>query len=435
MKNTAIIAIFMTAIVGIIIFNESQKPIANPADYANYLDAGHLENAEKTAAEQILFWENKLRNQPENFVYQSKLAGQYSAWFKLTGDVQKLNQSDSILQLVNKRYPNRVGTLQALASNAVTRHAFAEAEELMRQALAVGEQKHASSLMLTDVLMERGNFGNASALLRDLDSQTQFDYLIREMKLLDQTGNLPEAIKRMEKALALARASGSKDLLNWSLSNLADMYGHDGRIQKSYDTYLEALANNPADLHSLKGIAWVAFSHDKNTAEARRILGFLQTIHPVPDYDLLLSDIATFENKPDEATAYRQSFLEKASNPAYGNMYKAYRCHLMASELGQPDEALAIAEQEIAERPHPTSYGLLAWAAFHKGDKSAALDIIQKHVMNQTEEPGTLYQTGVILAGNGLKKVAKQYLEEALDASFELGPVAAMEIREGLRRL
>ena len=435
MKRTAIIAVFMLAIAGAFFFVNQQKPIANPTDYAAYLNAGHLENAEKTITEHILFWENKLREQPENFVYQSKLASQYSAWFKLTDDVQKLHQSDSILQLVNERYPNRVGTLQAMASNAVTRHAFAEAEELMRQALAVGEQKHASSLLLTDVLMERGNFNAAALLLRDLDSRNQFDYLIREMKMLDQTGNLPEAIKRMEKAEALARTSGSKDILNWALSNLADMYGHDGRIQKSYDIYLEALANNPADLHSLKGIAWVAFSHDHNTTEARRILGFLQAIHPVPDYDLLLSDIATFENKPEEAMAYRQSFIQKASNPAYGNMYKAYLCNLKASKMGQADEALTIAEHEVSERPHPMSYGLLAWAEFQKGDKATALDIIQKHVMNQTQEPKALYHTGVILAGNGHKKEAKQYLEEALDASFELGPVAAMEIREGLRRL
>ncbi len=435
MKKIAIVATLLLAIIGTYFLVNQQKPIIDTADYAAYMNPVHLEKAEKTVAEHISFWEKKLQEQPNNFVYQSKLAGQYSAWFKLMGEVGKLYQADSMLQEVNERYPNRVGTLQALSSNAITRHSFVEAEGLMRQALALGERKHASSLMLTDVLLERGNFMDASILMRDLDARSQFDYLIREMKMLDQTGHLPEAIAKMEKALALARDSGSKDMLNWALSNLADMYGHDGRIQQSYDTYLEALANNPADLHSLKGIAWVAFSHDHNTTEARRILGFLQEIHPLPDYDLLLSDIATFENKPDEAMAYRKSFIEKASNPGYGNMYKAYLCNLKASKMGQADEAYTIAEHEVLERPHPMSYGLLAWAEFQKGDKAAALDIIQKHVMNQTQEPKALYLTGVILAGNGHKTVAKQYLEEALDASFELGPVAAMEIREDLKRL
>jgi hypothetical protein len=56
-------------------------------------------------------------------------------------------------------------------------------------------------------------------------------------------------------------------------------------------------------------------------------------------------------------------------------------------------------------------------------------------VLDRTGEPKALFHSGVILAGSGHKKEAKKYLEEALDASYELGPVAAMEIREGLRRL
>lgn len=435
MKKSIFFTAILFAIVGVAYYISEQQPIANPNDYAVYMTNSHLEKTEKELAGRIDFWESKLKNNPANFVYQSKIAGLYSAWFKLTADVEKLHQSDSLLQLINNRYPDRVNTLQALSSNAVTRHSFAEAEGYMRQAYALGEHKFASSLMLTDVLMERGNFGDAAFLLRDVASTSHFDYLIREMKMLDQQGKLPEAIEHMEKALALARTSGSNDLLSWSLSNLADMYGHDGRIQKSYDTYLEALSLNPADLHSLKGIAWVAFSHDKNTVEAQRILGFLKEIHPVPDYDLLLSDIAAFENKPDEAVAYRQSFIQKASNPAYGNMYKTYLCNLKASKTGQYAEALSIAEQEIVERPHPLSYGLLAWASFQNGDKKTALDILQKHVLDQTEEPKALYHSGIILSGNGLKKEAKQYFEAALDASFELGPVAAGEIREQLSRM
>lgn len=436
MKKTSIAAIIVVAIFGVAYYAyNAQKPIAKLADYEAYLTQTHLEKAEATLKNRTDFWENKLREQPDNFVYQSKVAGQYAAWFKLTADVSKLYQSDSLLHLVNERYPNQVGTLQALAANAITQHQFAQAEKYMRQALSIGEHKFASSLMLTDVLMERGNFGDANLLLRDVASATHFDYLIREMKMLDQEGDLPAAIQQMEKALALARSSGNEAALGWALSNLADMYGHDGQIQKSYNTYLEALSHNHADLHSLKGIAWVAFSHDKNTAAARHILGFLQTVHHVPDYELLLADIAAFENKPAEATAHRQSFLQKAGNPAYGNMYKAYLCNLKASKTGQASEALAIAEHEIAERPHPMSYGLLAWAELQNGDKQSALETLKKHVLNRTHEPKALYHSGVILLENGHKEEAKEYLEEALDASYELGPVATAEIQAALRKI
>lgn len=384
---------------------------------------------------QIRFWEQKLAASPADPTSQSKLAGRYAAFFKLTGDVAKLHASDSLLRLVNAKLPNQVGTLQALAANAVTRHAFAEAERYMRQALATGEHRFASSLLLTDVLMERGNFSNAARLLHEVASTSHFDYLIREMKMLDQKGDLGGAIGRMEQALALAKDSGSKDLLNWSLSNLGDMYGHDGRIQQSYETYLAALAQNPADLHSLKGIAWVAFSHDKNPGEARRILGFLKKIHPVPDYDLLLAEIADFENNPAEASQFRQLFFEKTSDPAYGNMYQAYRCELKSSEKTGTGEALRIAEQEIVERPHPLSYNLLAWANFQRGNLAVAVSIVKKHVLDHTEEPNALYRSGIILKSGGDKKQAKKCLEAALEAGYELGPVAVAEIKTALAQL
>ncbi len=435
MKKPILIAAVILLFGGAFAIFYSQRPIADPADYAAFMTPNHLENAKEKLQERTLFWENKLQAAPANFVYQSKLAGLYASWFKLTGDVQQLHRSDSLLCLVHEQMPNQVGTLQSMAANAITRHAFAEAEGYMRQALALGENRFASSLMLTDVLMERGNFGDADRLMRDMASRTHFDYLIREMKMLDQEGDLPSAIKNMEKALALARSAGSEELLNWSLSNLADMYGHDGRIRKSYNTYLEALRYNPADLHSLKGIAWVAFSQDKNTAEAQRILGFLQKIHPVPDYDLLLAEIAEFEGKDSESASLRQSFTQKASNPAYGNMYKSYLCELKATDVGQSTEALAIAQQEIKERPHPMSYSLLAWASLQNGEKAAAKEILEKYVVNRTEEPNALYRAGIILLRNGERESAKEYLESALEASYELGPVATAEIRQELSKL
>lgn len=435
MKKIIISALGAVLAAGVFYYFSANTRYADSADYEVYLNAAHLEKAKQTLGGSIHFWENKLREQPENFVYQSKIAGQYAAWFRLTGEVDKLHQSDSLLQSVHAQFPDQVGTLQALAANAVTRHSFAEAEAYLRQAYLLGEHKYNSALMLTDVLLERGNFDDAAYFLKETDSGARFDHLIREMKLHDQRGDLSQAIVCMEKALELARDSGSKAVLNWSLSNLADMYGHDGRIHKSYETYLEALAANPADLHALKGIAWVAYSHDKNTAEARRILRFLQTVHPVPDYDLLLAEIAEYEQKETEAVAFLEVFMKKAGNPAYGNMYKSYLCALEATETGRPAVALEIAGQEIAERPHPMSYNLLAWATYQNGDPKTALEIVQNQVFERTEEPDALFCSGVIFRENGQKQAARRCLEAALDASYELGPVATMEIRAELAKL
>ena len=433
MKNIAFILLsIFTVLAAILVIPENR--IAHSTDYDPYLNEEHLQKSQKELGSRIEFWEQKLDAAPGNFVFQKKLAGLYAAGFKLSGDISQLRRSDSLLQQINKRLPGQVGVLQSLAANAVTRHAFRESESYIREAFGIGQNKFASSLMLADVMLERGNLLEAELLLRDIASRSHFDYLIREVKLHDQADELDEAVRCMEKAADLAKASGDAAVINWSLSNLADMYGHQGKVKKSYGTYLEALHYNPADLHALKGIAWIAFSQDKNTGEARRILNFLQSIHPVPDYDLLLAEIAAYEQDKSTEEKYKKQFIAEASKAQYGNMYKSYLCQLKSDE-GEAAEAWQIARQDVKERPHPMSYQLLAWAAYRKGNKAEALDIMEKHVIGQTGEPKALYHAGVILRENGRKEDANMQLNAALDASFELGPVVAKEIETQLSRL
>ena len=433
MKNIAFI-LLSTLIILAAIFLNPQIDIAHSADYEHYLDGEHLKKRKKELKAQMEFWEQKLEAAPGNFVFQKKLAGLCAAGFKLSGDASQLHRSDSLLQQINRRLPGKVSVLQSLAGNAITRHAFREAENYIREAYRIGDNKFSSSLMLADVALERGNLLEAQVLLKDIASNAHFDYLIREMKLHDQSDELDEAVRCMEKAAALAKASGSHALVNWSLSNLADMYGHQGKVKKSYQTYLEALRYDAADLHSLKGIAWIAFSNDKNPEEARRILAFLKSVHPVPDYDLFLAEIAAFERDSAAEEKYTKQFIAEASRPQYGNMYKSYLCRLK-SERGEAGEALKIAREEIEERPHPLSYELLAWAAFREGNQAEALEILEQHVIGQTGEPRALYQAGIILKESGREAAAKVQLNAALEASFELGPVVAEEIRGHLRQL
>lgn len=412
-----------------------QKNIVTTTDYESYLTAQHLAKAKDGISSQIGFWKNKLVKDSNNHVYQKKLATLYARDFKISGDVGRLYQSDSLLQNVNNRIPGQVGVLQSLALNAITRHSFREAEKYINEAYEIGDQKFVSTLIKTDVLLERGGLMQAKQLIRDISSKEHFDYLIRAVKLQDQEGNLDQAIQSMEAALVLAKASGNTRLVNWSLSNLGDMYGHDGQIKKSYRAFLEALSYNPADLHALKGIAWIAFSHDKNTVEAARILAFLKEIHPVPDYDLLLAELAAFEGDLEKSAQYEHAFIATASHPKYGNMYKSYLCLLNASDTEKTAQAVKIAQEEIRERPHPMSYHLLAWTTFKKGHQNAAIDILNKYVVDQTEEPEALYHTGIIFKEGGQKKEARKYLKAALDASFELGPLVTDDIKQHLQQL
>ncbi|MCB0584943.1 MAG: tetratricopeptide repeat protein [Phaeodactylibacter sp.] len=433
MKNIAFITASILILMAAFLL-APQYQVAHRADYEHYLNATPLQKKQKALSSRIAFWEEKLKTAPGNFVFQKKLASLYSANFKLSGEAAWLHRSDSLLQRVNQRIPGQVGTLQSLAANAISRHGFREAESYIRRAMDIGQNKFTSSLVLADVALERGQLLETKLLLRDIASDSHFDYLIREAKLHDQSGDLDEAVRTMEKATALAKASGSPPIINWSLSNLADMYGHQGRVRKSYETYLEALHYNPADFHALKGIAWIAYSNDKNAEEAKNILHFLQSVRPVPEYNLLLAEIADYEKDSIAGEKYKQRFIREASRKTYGNMYKSYLCK-MKSEGGYPSEAMKIAREEVRERPHPMSYNLLAWAAFRSGKPTEALNILEAHVIGRTAEPDALFHSGIILKENGKKQAARKMLNAALEASFELGPVVTAEIEGQLKQL
>lgn len=429
MKYLAPIVIGL-AILLLTIYPYTNRQITNVQDYIQYLEQSLMDKAQIKNDQQITFWEEKLSRSPENHVYQKKLANLLAAKFKLSGQIQYLHQSDSLYQLVHQRFPKDVGVLHGLTANSITKHAFIDAQQYIEQAYIIGEKKFTSSLLMTDVYLERGNFNKAKVKIKDISTKQHFDYFIRLVKWNDQTGDLDKAVQNMERALQLAESSKNQTLINWSLSNLADMYGHQGRIAKSYSTYLKALKCNPVDLHALKGIAWITYSHEKNTLEAKRILTYLKKVNPLPDYDLMLSEIAAFEGNTSLEAYYLDQFLTEANRSIYGNMYNGYLCAIYAEDNNRIPIALHLAELEIEERPHPVNYSLLAWVTYLNGDNKKALDLIETYVIGKTEEPDALYRAAIIYKSNQIHKSAEQFLAEVKAAAFELGPMAMREIDE-----
>lgn len=224
-------------------------------------------------------------------------------------------------------------------------------------------------------------------------------------------------------------------MAQWALSNLGDMYGHAGRIDDSYAAYLEALQNDPQDDHSLKGIAWIALSHDHKTSDAKTIINALAVRKRMPEANFMLAEIAAVEGNEREKLLQLKMFKSSVSDVRYKTMYSKYLAVLEAEEFGNPEAAILIAQAEIVNRPTPESYDLLAWSYYHQGKFEQALDIVSHKVENQTSEPESLYHIGMIYHANGNKEKAQHYLTQALESKFELGPSSYKKIKNVLRNL
>lgn len=386
--------------------------------------------------EDILFWSNRLTAKADDNNAKIKLASLYSKRFQYSGSINDVLKSDSLYTVANQLQKHfSSGIYRSLAANCVTQHRFQQADKYLDTALQMGDDKYLTALQRFDVKLELGQYKQAEQLLNSLPRKNNFDYYTRASKLEDHKGNAEASIRFMEQAYADVIESKNEHLLLWVKTNLADMYGHNNRVAEAYKLYNEVLATDPAYYHAWKGIAWIAFSHDKNTRLAKNILYWLQAHHPIPDYDLMLSEIAAYENDHQEKNIRLALFIDQVTQPIYGDMYNKYLFAIMSDERNDAANALQIARKEIMNRPTPQSYNLLAWSLYRNGQVEEATRMINSRVLNKTFEPDALYHIGIIYKQAGNTKLAKQYLNEALQSSFELGPLVTNDIKKELQTL
>jgi tetratricopeptide (TPR) repeat protein len=406
--------------------NES-RPIVFPSDY-QFIFSNRSAVLVSDCEEELNFWENRSKDE----ISLTRQAALLAEKFKLTGNVANLIKSDSLYKEALATHGRSPSLLQAMAANAITQHQFKSAKNYLTEALKIGDQKDGTLLMLVDVQLELGDREGAVFNLSQLRNKNSFAFLIRLAKVKDHEGKLDTAIQLMERAFE--RVKGNKNLFAWTKTNLGDMYGHAGRIEEAYQAYLEVLRQNPNDDYAIKGIAWIALSHDQNSEEAKRLIRYLQKNKDLPEYQLLLAEIADFSGDEQGKRTALEKFNSLTADEATERMYAKYKAILEAEEFSNPEKTIAIASQEIQSRPCPQSYDLLAWGYFNKGNYLYALEISQRYVEGKTFEPEALYHLGMIYGANKKADESRVFLTEALSSSFELGPSIAKKIKHELGR-
>ena len=398
---------------------KEDSKITNKADYEQFL----VSEKPKTTSKYFDLWNSKIKPDSIQLTSFGIVAGQYDSYFKATGDIDYLKKAEQALEkAVEIAATGRSGYRRALARNYISQHRFKEALELAESAREIGAGLTETQSLLFDVHMELGNYNLAKIYLDSITNVSNFGYLIRAAKWNDHNGDLTSTINYMEQAKKEAEKYKSKSLMLWSYTNLADYYGHAGRIKDSYEHYLKSLALDSQNAYAKKGIAWIVFSYENNPKEALRILDSVTKNHDTPDYYLLKAEIAEYMNNKKEQLSYLDEYLISVKNPKYGDMYNAYNINLYLNKIHQLNKALELAKREVENRPTPASYNFLAYSYLKLGEKDKALEIVKNHIEGKTFEPSILYCTAEIYKANGIISKTKELKEELLSAVYELGP-------------
>lgn len=424
MKNIITI-VFLIVLFGC---QENPKKITDSKDYDSFLITSNTPSKD-LLQEEFEYWQKEFNNDSTHLMEMSRLSGIHAALFGITGDISELKNSEKLIEKSHEvSARNKDSYLRSLAHNYVSQHRFKEAQVLLDSAYTYPDNHRETEMMLFDVAMELGEYDRADTLLGKIKDTKDFNYLIRLAKWSDHNGNLDAAIKYMEQAKQIAEERDNRELKVWVYSNIGDFYGHAGRLQDSYNSYLKTLAIEPDNHYVKKQLAWMVYSSEKNTKEANRILDSVMVNHKAPEYYLLKGEMAEFDGNISEAEKEYDKFLKATENPDYGAMYNAYLIDFYINR--EPQKALKLAAKEITNRATPETYQLLAYSQLKAGDKEAALKTIEEYVDGKTSEPNALFHSALIYKANGMKDKVASLKEELMGATYELGPVKAIEIEK-----
>jgi Tfp pilus assembly protein PilF len=393
----------------------------NPKDYTSFLQADPIKSY-AAALEEKEFWSKRLGSDSTGVGDLGPLAGAYSKLFETSGAIQHLKDAEQVYKKAITVAAIKIqdGYKRALAKNYITQHRFKDAITLLEESYAGISNKHATELLLFDCYLEVGAYSKALQLLKKIENINQFDYLIRISKWSDHQGDLSAAIGYMEKALAIANSRNNLALQIWTNTNIADYYGHQGDIIASYNHYLKTLALQPDHAYAKKGIAWILYSKEHNITQALVLIDHLLANHNLPDYYLLKAEMASYQGDSVLSEEYMQQFFTLANNPLYGDMYNTHK--IMALVKTDPDKALQLAQKEVANRPAPQSYQLLALAQLASNQKQEALATITSFVAGKTSDPMALLHSAQVYKASGVLDKVTALKTALLPASYELGP-------------
>ena len=411
--------------------NNNNKIIVSSAFVDSLLTHYDKPPAIKDNEAELNFWKKRMDTQPAGIVNELKYASNLVARFQLNGDIKDVRTADSILKTVDNNFNHKeAAPVLALMRHAILQHRFMAADSLLTVAKMIGLKPSESLAASFDVDFETGRINMAKKDLEKMANENDYGFNFRQSKIAHFNADVDKAIAAMQRSADLA--GNDIGLKQAAISNVADLYLHNGKLQKAYEYYCASIRLSATDLHSMMGIAWIALLHDKNDSLAEKILLFVHTKTGSPEPLFKLAQTAEARGDKTLAEQYARSFEKQVTDTIYGNMYNKYLVQLYTGILHEPAKAEAIAKKELLNRNTPQTEAWYVWALYSNNNLDEAYKVYQHYVSGKPLEGLELYWMGKLM--QGLKKGynAKQFFTEAAKNKYDLSPAMMKDLDKQL---
>jgi tetratricopeptide (TPR) repeat protein len=268
--------------------------------------------------------------------------------------------------------------------------------------------------LLGDAAVELGEYGRAEeAFQKMLDLRPGLASYSRAAYLRELYGDWQGATELMTRAVQAGNARNPEPLA-WCLVQLGNAHFNQGHLTEAEAAYQKALAVFPQYHQALAALGRVRGAQ-RRYPEAIGLQRQAIAAVPAPDAIAALGDLFSLTGKNEEAE--KQYMLVEyigqvnATNQA---TYDRQIALFYADHDRKLDEAVTLAEAELARRHDIYTYDTLAWVYYKKGRVAEAEKAMQQALRLGTQDASLLFHAGMIAYSLGKTNAAQDYLQRAL---------------------
>ncbi len=372
----------------------------------------------------IGWFETKLAADPTNPLLAAHLTSRYMGRFGISADLDDVRRAERLARALVPLSRDQARAWTRLSGVLLARHAFGDALEAARRAVAADSADADAWGGLYDAAFAAGRYAEAERALTRLEPGVA--RRVREAFWLEARGETDRAAARLGEACrTIAGWNARETTVAWCLTEL----GHLELARKGPSAadalYAAALDAFPGYRTAVEGLADLAHAGG-DWGEAERLYRRI-AVDAHPDLYLRLAETRRMQGDPAGAAVWEREFLRVASAPGAEPLFAHPLALHQARRVETRDLALAVALRDVRRRPTVESWDVLAWVRFRRGEMEEALAASDRAFAWGAPSPTMEYRRARILASLGHRDEAAPLLRRALETPAALEPDARMD--------
>jgi tetratricopeptide (TPR) repeat protein len=388
------------------------------------------------AVDAIAFWSRRVIAKPNDYLSRTQLASQYLRRAREVHNTHDALTADAEIDRVLRQVPSDIGALRVKANARSFVHDFRGGRAFAQRVPDIDATDSTAIALAADAAFELGELDEAGAayegLARRLGAAPPID--ARLARLLHALGADEQALELARHAVDVATESefAAVDLAYYE-ALLAELERGNGNYDAAADGFLAAIRHRPTDSGAIEGLAKVRAAQGRYV-ESERLWRRSGALIGVPDFHVLaaLGDLEFARGNERGAHAYWRRALR-----AVDSLSGAARIGFLRDEsrfrAGRdlaPEQALALARQDLRVREDSLAYDTLAWAQLHVGDADGAQRSIDRALASGVRDASIWYHAAAISAARGDRTHALDFARDALELSPRFDLYEAAGARE-----